>query len=104
MDFCNQSSGSEASSAAALFQDRLLLPVLDSATLPISAPNLEHNFTPAASALIEWLLSASKIPTLQRRRAAKPCHAGAEAAFLARVPALLVERSRAALAKWKAEH
>jgi hypothetical protein len=29
---------------------------------------------------------------------------GAEAAFLARVPALLVDRSRAALAKWKAEH
>ncbi len=29
---------------------------------------------------------------------------GAEAAFLARVPAILVDRSRAALAKWNAEH
>ncbi|HNJ98621.1 MAG TPA: hypothetical protein PLV13_10870 [Ilumatobacteraceae bacterium] len=29
---------------------------------------------------------------------------GAEAAYLARVPAALVERSRAALAKWKANH
>lgn len=29
---------------------------------------------------------------------------GPEAAYLARVPALLVERSRAALAKWKASH
>ena len=29
---------------------------------------------------------------------------GAEADFLARVPAVLVERSRAALAKWNAEH
>ena len=29
---------------------------------------------------------------------------GAEAAYLARVPAALVERSRAALAKWKASH
>ncbi|MDP2293764.1 MAG: hypothetical protein Q8M22_21490 [Actinomycetota bacterium] len=29
---------------------------------------------------------------------------GAEADFLARVPAVLVERSRAALAKWKASH
>ncbi|MEQ1873804.1 MAG: hypothetical protein ABL953_08765 [Ilumatobacteraceae bacterium] len=29
---------------------------------------------------------------------------GAEAAFLALVPAILVERSRAAMAKWKAEH
>jgi hypothetical protein len=29
---------------------------------------------------------------------------GADAAFLARVPAVLVERSRAALAKWKASH
>ena len=29
---------------------------------------------------------------------------GPEADFLARVPAVLVERSRAALAKWKAEH
>jgi hypothetical protein len=29
---------------------------------------------------------------------------GADAQFLARVPAVLVERSRAALAKWKASH
>ncbi len=29
---------------------------------------------------------------------------GPEAAYLARVPAVLVERSRAALAKWKANH
>lgn len=29
---------------------------------------------------------------------------GAEAEFLARVPAVLVERSRAAMAKWKANH
>ena len=29
---------------------------------------------------------------------------GPEAAFLARVPAVLVERSRAAMAKWKASH
>lgn len=29
---------------------------------------------------------------------------GPEAAYLARVPAVLVERSRAALAKWKASH
>jgi hypothetical protein len=29
---------------------------------------------------------------------------GAEADYLARVPAILVERSRAAMAKWRAEH